>query len=83
MLVVVMYIICWLPYVLVVTVDYKNEFPLWTHLWATYLAHLHSSINFIIYAVNSQEMRRAFRFALGCAPYNEVGMLPWLYDMKT
>ena len=73
MLVVVMYIICWMPYVLVVTIDHTDRLPLWTHLWATYLAHLHSSLNFIIYAVNSKDMRLAFAMAIGCRSDREVG----------
>ncbi|KAH3769361.1 hypothetical protein DPMN_170612 [Dreissena polymorpha] len=43
------FVVCWTPYAIVTALDVENAFPMELHLFITLLAHLHSSLNFIIY----------------------------------
>ena len=51
---------CWLPYVLVLISDRYNTFPVWAHLFGSLTAHLHASINFIIYGVSNRKIRAGY-----------------------
>lgn len=52
--------VCWLPYALLIVVDWRDEFAHELHLLITMTAHLHPSLNFIVYYVTHQKFRRAF-----------------------
>lgn len=43
------FLVCWTPYVLVLLLDHDNTLPMEAHLFATLLAHAHSSTPCIIY----------------------------------
>ncbi|KAK2149431.1 hypothetical protein LSH36_453g02056 [Paralvinella palmiformis] len=51
---------CWLPYVIVLIFDRYDRFPIWVHLYASLTAHLHASINFIIYGVSNRKIRLGY-----------------------
>lgn len=58
-IVVIAFLICWTPYVVVILIDLKDRLSLHTHLFVTFLAHLHSSLNCSIYALTNPKFRRA------------------------
>ena len=60
MVIVFAYVICWLPYCLVVLIDMIHDLPVSAHLWATLLAHAHSSVSFVIYACTSGRYSQAY-----------------------
>ena len=49
--------VCWLPYAVMIAVDLNDQLPMPVHLWVTWLAHLHSSINWIIYLITNSSFR--------------------------
>ena len=51
---------CWLPYIAVLVGDKSDSFPLWVHLYASLIAHIHASVNFMIYAVGNRNVREAY-----------------------
>jgi hypothetical protein len=51
---------CWLPYILVLLGDRYDTFPAWAHLFGSLTAHLHASINFIIYGVSNRKIRAGY-----------------------
>ena len=72
--VVLAFCVCWLPYIVVISVDMEDKLPLWVHLWATYLAHLHSAINWIIYGITNPAFRKGYKEILAslvCCPEKE------------
>jgi len=48
------FISCWIPYVFVLLYDSSDSLPLSVHLYSSMLAHLHASLNFAIYSLNSR-----------------------------
>ena len=65
--------ICWGPYCIVLLVDFADDLPMWLHLWVTYLAHLHSAINWLIYWLTNKKFRQAIvqmlgNMKCGCCP---------------
>ena len=51
------YIVCWTPYVLIIIIDLADRLPMWVHLWATFLAHLHSSLSCVIFLFTSSSFK--------------------------
>ena len=49
--------ICWLPYTILILIDMKDRLSFEVHLWFTWMAHLHSSINFVVYLVSYTKFR--------------------------
>jgi len=47
------FVCCWSPYIVVLLYDSSDSLPLSIHLYASMLAHLHASLNFAIYSLNS------------------------------
>ncbi|XP_061192613.1 melatonin receptor type 1A-like [Saccostrea echinata] len=45
----VVFFVCWTPYAITVALDVQNNLSTEVHLFVTLLAHLHSSVNCIIY----------------------------------
>ncbi|ELT93936.1 hypothetical protein CAPTEDRAFT_83540, partial [Capitella teleta] len=59
--VVIIFGICWLPYLVVIAWDFTDKLPVWVHLWMTYLAHLHAAINWIIYGFTNPIFGRTIK----------------------
>jgi len=53
--------ICWIPYALLLVVDYKDDLPHELHLYITMFAHLHPSLNWLIYYVTNERYRHAYK----------------------
>lgn len=51
---------CWIPYALIIVVDRNDTFPHEAHLYVTVFAHLHPSINWLVYYFTNTKFRRAF-----------------------
>ncbi|XP_062605965.1 melatonin receptor type 1B-B-like [Saccostrea cucullata] len=51
------FVICWTPYAIIVTLDVQDTFPMKVHLFITLTAHLHSSVNGIIYFAGNKRFR--------------------------
>jgi hypothetical protein len=51
---------CWTPYVLVLLFDKHDTYPLEVHLFASLTAHIHASVNFIIYGFANARIRRGY-----------------------
>jgi len=52
--------ICWAPYVVVLLSDEFDLFPLSIHLYASMIAHLHASVNFVIYGLTNKGLRAGY-----------------------
>ena len=61
------FVTCWTPYALVIVVDTKDDFPYESHLIITVFAHLHPSINWIVYYITNKRFAASYReFLLSC-----------------
>ena len=58
------FILMWGPYAVVVAVDIEDRLSLDVHLYVSALAHMHTALNFVIYALTNQHFRAAFRKVL-------------------
>ena len=59
---------CWSPYVVVLLYDYSDTLPLPVHLYASMIAHLHASLNFVIYGLmNRNVCSGSATYLLGCS----------------
>ncbi|XP_070191605.1 D(2) dopamine receptor B-like [Littorina saxatilis] len=57
---------CWLPYSLGVSFDRYDTFPHELHAFITAFAHANSSVNWLVYYMTHNKMRRAFQGLLSC-----------------
>lgn len=62
----VVFLICWTPYAVTVTLDMQNNFSTEIHLFITLLAHFHSSVNCIIYTTGNKRFRMGILRCFGC-----------------
>ncbi|XP_062585386.1 melatonin receptor type 1C-like [Saccostrea cucullata] len=53
----VVFVICWTPYAITIALDVQDSLSTEVHLFVTLLAHLHSSVNCIIYTVGNKRFR--------------------------
>jgi len=74
--VIAVYVICWLPYWLFqITMLYASSMPDWLMIFyqlITILSYANSAVNPILYAFLSDNFRRTFARAFGCATAAEV-----------
>ena len=54
------FVSCWSPYIVVLLYDSSDSLPLPVHLYASMLAHLHASLNFIIYGLMNRNLYADF-----------------------
>ncbi|XP_060603808.1 melatonin receptor type 1A-like [Ruditapes philippinarum] len=55
------FITCWAPYALLIVIDSKNTFPHEVHLYITMFAHLHPSLNWLIYLISNKKFADAYK----------------------
>ncbi|ELU11620.1 hypothetical protein CAPTEDRAFT_36345, partial [Capitella teleta] len=58
------FVACWTPYAIIVIVDFKDRAPEEVHLFILLLAHMHSTLNAIIYAMSNAQFRKGYLVAL-------------------
>ncbi|KAK2146728.1 hypothetical protein LSH36_587g01004 [Paralvinella palmiformis] len=51
---------CWTPYSFVLLFDRHDTYRLEVHLYASLAAHLHASLNFVIYGVTNARIRKGY-----------------------
>ena len=56
----VIFTLCWAPYAVFVSADYKDQLPLEVHIFALLLAHTNSSLNCFIYGVTNRDFRKGY-----------------------
>ena len=59
------FVTCWIPYALLIVLDLEDSFPHEVHLFITIFAHLHPSINWLIYYLTHRKLALAFCKLLG------------------
>ena len=52
---------CWIPYGLVVALDFRDKYPLIVHAWTTFMAHVNSTLNPVFYVLLNPAFRLSFR----------------------
>ncbi|KAK3609835.1 hypothetical protein CHS0354_029875 [Potamilus streckersoni] len=52
--------VCWIPYALAIAADHNNSFSHEAHTYIAMWAHLHPSINWIVYYTTHRNFRKAF-----------------------
>ena len=57
---------CWVPYAILIVVDSEDTFPHQIHVFSTVFAHLHPSLNWLIYYLTNKRFADAYRFVLSC-----------------
>ena len=69
-----LFTICWLPYGLVVMIDFEDKFPRSVVMFTMAIAHLNSSLNPVLYGIFNSAFRRGYNilfrrlFCLSIAP---------------
>lgn len=58
------FVTCWVPYALLIVIDYTDSFPHEIHVYITMFAHLHPSINWLIYLVTNKKFADAYKYLL-------------------
>ena len=65
MLIYAVFITCWAPYALTIVLDIQDSFPYEVHLYITIFAHLHPSVNWLIYYFTHRKISQAYCKLLG------------------
>ena len=58
------FVFCWAPYSLLIVIDIHDRLPHEVYLFALLLAHLHSSLNWLVYALTHAHFRNAYKIVL-------------------
>ncbi len=58
------FVSCWVPYATIVVIDFNDNLPHELHLYVLMLAHMHSSLNPIVYAVTNIHFRNGYKMIL-------------------
>jgi hypothetical protein len=58
------FVTCWAPYALLIVLDTNDDFPYEFHLIITLFAHLHPSVNWIIYYFTNKRFAASYREVL-------------------
>ena len=63
---------CWVPYALLIVIDSKDTFAHQLHMFASVFAHLHPSLNWLIYYLTNKRFTKAYRYLLTCGRRNVI-----------
>ena len=58
------FVICWAPYASVVLIDFQDQAPLEVHLYILLLAHIHATLNAIVYWATNKHFRTGYLIVL-------------------
>nr|QVK45856.1 G protein-coupled receptor [Proales similis] len=56
-----LFTVCWLPYGMIVMLDYADRLPSAVHAFAMLVAHLNSSLNPLLYAIFNPSFQRGYK----------------------
>lgn len=57
---------CWVPYAMLIVIDSKDTYPHELHVFSTVFAHMHPSLNWLIYYLTNKRFAEAYRYILNC-----------------
>ena len=63
------FVTCWAPYAILIVVDSDDTFPHEVHVFITMFAHLHPSLNWLIYYLTNKRFAEAYRYLLSCGKH--------------
>ena len=63
---------CWVPYALLIVIDSEDQFPHQVHMLSTVFAHLHPSLNWLIYYLTNKRFAKAYKYLLNCGKGNTI-----------
>lgn len=55
------FVTCWTPYALLIVIDSDNTYPHEIHVYITTFAHLHPSVNWLIYYLTNKHLADGYR----------------------
>lgn len=55
------FITCWVPYASLIIIDVHNTYPNTLHLYITMFAHLHPSLNWLVYYITNTNFNNAYK----------------------
>ena len=58
------FVLCWAPYASVVLIDFQDQAPLEVHLYILLLAHIHATLNAIVYWATNKHFRKGYLIVL-------------------
>ena len=58
------FVFCWAPYSLLIVIDHRDSLPMEVYLYALMLAHMHSTLNFIVYYFTNPHFRHGYCLVL-------------------
>ncbi len=80
------FVSCWGPYALLVVIDFNDKLPHELHLYVLMLAHMHSTLSPIVYAITNIHFRNGYKmilFKVKCVGRNLVNSEQMQYMEKT
>jgi hypothetical protein len=57
----IVFAVCWMPYSILVLVDYEDKFPHEVHLYALLMAHLHATADPIVYGITNKHFQEGYK----------------------
>ncbi|KAH9513095.1 hypothetical protein Btru_035817 [Bulinus truncatus] len=79
----VIFVVLWTPYAVVIAADIKDTMSVALHLFVTMLAHLHSSVNFLVYFICNKNFRLSVMRLLRCGSLTDVTSSLYSSDTKS
>ncbi|XP_052777344.1 melatonin receptor type 1B-B-like [Mya arenaria] len=72
----IVFITCWAPYALLMVADFKDTFAHEVHVYITMFAHLHPSLNWMIYYLTNKHFAKAYKEVFASCYLNVIRALP-------
>ncbi|WAR23631.1 MTR1A-like protein [Mya arenaria] len=72
----IVFITCWAPYALLMVADSKDTFAHEVHVYITMFAHLHPSLNWIIYYLTNKHFSKAYKEVFASCCLSGIRALP-------
>ena len=60
------FVICWGPWLMILLLDFKDQWPEWIYILAAQMSHFNSSINSLIYAASNKDFCEGYKRVLCC-----------------
>ncbi|WAR23628.1 MTR1A-like protein, partial [Mya arenaria] len=71
----IVFITCWAPYALLMVADFKDTFAHEVHVYITMFAHLHPSLNWMIYYLTNKHFAKAYKEVFASCYLNVIRAL--------
>ena len=77
-----LFVLCWLPYGLLILIDSNNELPAAAYMYSMTLAHLSPTLNPILYALTNSQIKNGYLNFFNLIFFRKKYKYAWFISQK-